>query len=498
MAEQLGFVKNLIVKVFALLNFAVKRPLLSLVVLVVAVVAFAYANYEIIHYSSSPGFCRMCHPGTTTGPLSEVHTWEQNIHAKAGVSCLDCHGKPGAVGYLIAKMGGLVDTYGELFKSKEHKLEILKEAHEDAKYAAKLVPNETCLFCHSDAVNKKTRAETLMSVGVHFRMLDQVENPEFRKSKGLNDILVDPVKADTDVDPKHKTHIEAGINCLDCHLGVAHSGDFKTKTKMKTCFKCHDSKRPGKMPANENCSGCHRKSDRVMPSGAIVFGSGEYAVKFQHMVHLKNFQCTDCHTKLFQAKKGSTKITFADHTSGKYCYSCHNGKIAFANDQCARCHGKSPMPTVLNYSRKGMAPVSFNHEGHAKKRVCTDCHTKLFGMKKGSNGINMNGMYQGKFCGACHNGKTAFNVTDCAKCHKGFKPGKITFKTSGGEATFSHDAHLQMFACKDCHTKLFKYKAGANKATMADMEAGKSCGACHNKGKDAFSVQDDCGKCHKM
>lgn len=492
-----GF-KKLIVAIFKVLDFAVKRPLLSIVVAVVGLVVFAYANYEIIHYSSSPGFCKMCHPGTTTGPLSEVHTWEKNIHAKAGVSCLDCHGKPGAVGYLIAKMGGLADTYGEIFKSKEHKMKILKEAFEDPKYAAKLVPSETCLFCHSDEINKKTKESTLMSVGVHFRMLDHVENPEFRKSKNLNDILVDGVKATTDVDPKHKSHYAAGIGCVECHRNVAHSGDFQTKTKMKTCFQCHDKKRPGKMPENENCSGCHRKMDRVAPTEALVFGKGETAVKFEHMKHLKNFMCNDCHTKLFQTKKGSTRITFADHTSGKYCYSCHNGQIAFASDKCARCHGKSPMPTVLNYSKKGMVPVAFNHEKHAAKRVCTDCHTKLFVMKKGGSSISMNGMYQGKFCGSCHNGKGAFATTDCAKCHKGFKPGVIKFKTDGGEATFSHEFHLGMFKCTDCHTKIFPFKAGGRKATMADMEAGKSCGACHNKGKDAFSVQDDCGKCHKM
>lgn len=490
--------KKIIVGLFKVLDFAVKRPLVSLIILAVAVVAFAVANYEIIHYSSSPGFCQFCHPGTTSGPLSEVHTWKKNIHAKAEVSCLDCHGKPGALGYLIAKMGGLVDLYGEIVKSKEHKMEILKEAHEDTKYAAKLVPNETCLFCHSDESNKKTRSETFMSIGVHFRMLDHVENPEFRKSKGLPDIMVEGVKPTTDVEPNHKAHIAIGLSCMDCHLGVAHAGEFQNKTKMQTCFDCHAKRRPGKMPANENCSGCHRKADRVSPKEAIAFGSGEYVVKFQHTVHMKAAQCSDCHTKLFPMKKGQTKITYADHKSGKFCYSCHNGSKAFNSDQCARCHAKSPAPSKLNFSRKGMIPLTFNHEGHAKKYACTDCHTKLFVMKQGGSHITMNGMYQGKFCGACHNGKSAFAATDCTKCHKGFTPGKITFKTSAGDAVFSHEFHLQNYKCADCHTKLFPYKAGSRKVTMSDMEAGKSCGACHNKGKDAFSVQDECGKCHKM
>jgi c(7)-type cytochrome triheme protein len=111
----------------------------------------------------------------------------------------------------------------------------------------------------------------------------------------------------------------------------------------------------------------------------------------------------------------------------------------------------------------------------------------------------MSDMDKGVSCGACHNGKEAFASSgDCAKCHKGLKPGKITFKTDAGEASFSHDFHLQSYKCADCHTKIFPYKSGALKATMGDMEAGKSCGACHNKDKDAFSVKDECGKCHKM
>jgi c(7)-type cytochrome triheme protein len=40
-------------------------------------------------------------------------------------------------------------------------------------------------------------------------------------------------------------------------------------------------------------------------------------------------------------------------------------------------------------------------------------------------------------------------------------------------------------------------KKGA-KITMADMNAGKNCGTCHNGGK-AFKSSDpaNCGKCHK-
>jgi c(7)-type cytochrome triheme protein len=41
-------------------------------------------------------------------------------------------------------------------------------------------------------------------------------------------------------------------------------------------------------------------------------------------------------------------------------------------------------------------------------------------------------------------------------------------------------------------------KKGADKMTMADMNAGKFCGECHN-GTKAFKTDDpaNCAKCHK-
>ncbi len=74
-------------------------------------------------------------------------------------------------------------------------------------------------------------------------------------------------------------------------------------------------------------------------------------------------------------------------------------------------------------------------------------------------------------------------------------PGKtVEYKLTSGNVVFDGTIHSKI-KCNDCHAALFKMKKGANPATMKDMEAGKSCGACHN-GTKAFSVKD-CAKCHK-
>ena len=70
-------------------------------------------------------------------------------------------------------------------------------------------------------------------------------------------------------------------------------------------------------------------------------------------------------------------------------------------------------------SRKG--DVIFSHETHVSGAAlkCTACHDKLFTNSTQRKHMTMKAMQQGKYCGACHNGRAAFSVKgDCAKCHK--------------------------------------------------------------------------------
>lgn len=81
-------------------------------------------------------------------------------------------------------------------------------------------------------------------------------------------------------------------------------------------------------------------------------------------------------------------------------------------------------------------------------------------------------------------------------------PGKTAeFASPRGKVTFNGKVHADKgLKCADCHSKpkLFEMKKGGAKTTMAAMNEGKSCGACHDGGK-AFSVKAaaDCVKCHQ-
>jgi c(7)-type cytochrome triheme protein len=62
----------------------------------------------------------------------------------------------------------------------------------------------------------------------------------------------------------------------------------------------------------------------------------------------------------------------------------------------------------------------FPHWIHRMQYKCAACHDDLFKMKAGANPVTMDEMAQGHWCGACHNGKTAFGSTfdTCQRCHR--------------------------------------------------------------------------------
>ncbi|GBD99179.1 hypothetical protein BMS3Abin07_01212 [bacterium BMS3Abin07] len=68
------------------------------------------------------------------------------------------------------------------------------------------------------------------------------------------------------------------------------------------------------------------------PMGKVVFSGKKHADAGK--------KCNDCHPKIFKMKKGADKITMKDIRAGKFCGTCHNGKIAFKTTNCKKCHVK--------------------------------------------------------------------------------------------------------------------------------------------------------------
>lgn len=208
---------------------------------------------------------------------------------------------------------------------------------------------------------------------------------------------------------------------------------------------------------------------------------------------------------------------------------------------------------VLNkYTGEGqdMKAVVFPHWLHRTKFTCKVCHSDIgFPMKAGTTDIKMEAIFEGRYCGKCHDGNISFDVTNCDRCHslgvevkenakievvtKNFpkadfgnkvdwvmalRYGNIKPKASldGNEemavldtnvdlpvtkftphppdVVYPHKAHTELLACDSCHPSVFNMEAGSSKdMSMIKIISGQYCGICH--GKVAFPLED-CFRCH--
>jgi c(7)-type cytochrome triheme protein len=254
----------------------------------------------------------------------------------------------------------------------------------------------------------------------------------------------------------------------------------------------------------------------LLMSAALIFSTGVITgklhpeiikfkdVTFNHEKHATSgMKCTVCHPKVFVMKRGANKITMPDIYQGRFCGSCHDGTKGFDIRNCGKCHPGMKVPGKITYPEPVLGSVTYSHEAHlANSRLtCSSCHMKPFAMKAHTAPLRMRHMYDGLYCGKCHNGREAFGLNRCSSCHSAVGPygGRNRDGTVGyrggrlGRVVYSHRTHRQ-FVCKTCHPSPFAMKGGASGITMAKMYRGESCGQCHN-GAKAFSARN-CVRCH--
>ena len=80
---------------------------------------------------------------------------------------------------------------------------------------------------------------------------------------------------------------------------------------------------------------------------------------------------------------------------------------------------------ILEFADSSAGLVIFDGSTHQAAGLgCKDCHNPdMFPkMKQGTVKITMQDLYDGKYCGKCHDGKSAFTAKEnCNRCH--FKAG---------------------------------------------------------------------------
>ena len=84
---------------------------------------------------------------------------------------------------------------------------------------------------------------------------------------------------------------------------------------------------------------------------------------------------------------------------------------------------------------EGVAPVIFPHWFHRIRFQCSVCHVELdIEMRAGATGMRMEELMDGQYCGACHDGETAWPLDNCDLCHSG-SPGLETGVKGGHQTT---------------------------------------------------------------
>ena len=182
---------------------------------------------------------------------------------------------------------------------------------------------------------------------------------------------------------------------------------------------------------------------------------------FSHKAHITGakLQCADCHNKIFQMSASIAKANGDfDRTcfeEGRYCGACHDGSKAFSLQEeanCKRCHGNDVNPPATVLFEKPLKAVPYDHALHTRELglACNECHIHLFEMKTGSTGekpdFTMEAMYNGKYCGACHDGTLAFDLRkadSCSKCHiegSEFKPAALGTAGAGEKKEAAKEA----------------------------------------------------------
>lgn len=179
----------------------------------------------------------------------------------------------------------------------------------------------------------------------------------------------------------------------------------------------------------------------------IAYEQPVKGVFFSHKTHVGDygFSCDSCHDGIFDMMVGAAyengDFTMDSLYQGKYCGACHDGSMAFAaNTQCASCHVQDGGDVIYTEPVKG---VLFSHDVHGQVGLdCASCHDGLFEMRSLAAQENANfvmeALYEGEYCGACHDGSMAFaSDTQCATCHIGVKG----LRRATGSATKEQAAH---------------------------------------------------------
>ena len=361
----------------------------------------AFIGLSTVYTSSRCEICHIIKP--------EVETYKRSTHYAAGVSCQQCHTKPGVFNYVIRNMQGVTNYF--LYFSNTYERPITT-----------FVGSNNCVQCHPKSEIEKDHVSGYIRIN-------------------------------------HKGLREAGYQCVTCHANISHPGTQlevarTSQSKMAICARCHDGKT---LP--DTCSTCH------------VGGAPPEEINVPIQGHVTGTQCRGCHEKkTFCASchhglqmphpqrwnkvhggivldRGKSICVSCHLTKNPtFCIDCHglrmphpnswsSGHGAYAQnhpDKCVKCHGQNSCISCHGLEMPHPAGWVASHPSTASASpgLCTKCHSSSFctachGVELPHSGAfiadHPNHVYSsGSLCMKCHgNGGTGPQGCYGGQCHVG-------------------------------------------------------------------------------
>ncbi len=229
----------------------------------------------------------------------------------------------------------------------------------------------------------------------------------------------------------HQRHLEEGMECGECHTGIAESEAVTEKLRVTKddCFDCHAD-----LQVEKDCGVCHAEVDRDWepPSHESNWERYHGQVVRSGMEPPFTNRCELCHTRTdcsscHQDEEGRPR----SHNS-YWRLRGHGIKARMDRDRCATCH----QVDYCDRCHRNTTPLSHSGSwGGAMQRHCFTCHFPISG-----NG--------------------------CVTCHK-TTPGHLQAPALHDNVT--HNTASES-ACRDCHLSL---------GTLTHPDNGDSCRNCH-------------------
>jgi hypothetical protein len=221
---------------------------------------------------------------------------------------------------------------------------------------------------------------------------------------------------------EHRAHVLKGINCVECHVGVASAGDsgplhFPSEAECRRCHTKPHDERP--------CAGCHGES--------YVRGGVELArknLRFEHPRHMLAVRgdCVRCHVEVTEPRPEALLPTMAS------CFGCHQHQDQWTLRDCNGCH--------VDLAAEATAPDDhLIHDGDfvrdhgvraaSARDLCASCHSE-------------------RSCAACH----GVNTVPALPARLAFDDVRLSgLHRAGFLARHSEEARADPGLCTTCHSE---------------------------------------------